>query len=234
MKGNRGKRSGDDRLFGGTCPRLLSMALDDAVYLLSRGYGERSVIQMVGNRYKLSQRQRLALQGAMASRDQVERRKMKECRESDLAGQPVAIDGFNLIILLESALSGAFVFQGRDGCCRDLSGVHGSYRQVRKTAEAIEMTGHVLNRLNVRGTSWLLDRPVSNSGRLKSDLQTVSERFSFSWEVELAYNPDKILAERDAVIVTSDSWVLDRAARWFNLGRYLIENHIREANRVKL
>ena len=234
MNRNRGKQSNDDRCFGTRWQPVLREAVDDCVYLLTRGYGEQTVIQTVGNRYKLNRRQRLAVQGAMAGRQQTEAREKTRCPAAGLAGEPVAIDGFNLLILLESALSGAYIFQGRDGACRDISGVHGSYKRVRKTSKAIELTGRTLEHLKVTGVTWLLDRPVSNSGRLKTELLETAERFSFPWEVDLVYNPDKVLAESEAIVVSSDAWVLDHAARWFNLGRNIIENHMEAANRIIL
>ena len=58
---------------------------------------------------------------------------------TDLAGQELWIDGFNLLILIESALAGGIILIGRDGCCRDLAGLHGTYRDVAETRTAAEL-----------------------------------------------------------------------------------------------
>ena len=62
-------------------------------------------------------------------------------------GEQVVIDGFNLLITLEAALSGGLVLLCRDGCLRDLSSVHGSYRSVQETERAINLIGTTLAEL---------------------------------------------------------------------------------------
>ena len=97
-----------------------------------------------------------------------------ELRSDKLANRDLHIDGFNVLITLESALSGGFIFVGRDGCYRDLSSVHGSYKRVAETGDAILLVGKALDTLGVRSVHWLLDRPVSNSGRLRELLSDLA------------------------------------------------------------
>ena len=58
----------------------------------------------------------------------------------------VALDGFNCVITLEAALSGGLVLIGRDGCLRDLSSIHGTYRAVSETPRAVELLGELAER----------------------------------------------------------------------------------------
>ena len=74
--------------------------------------------------------------------------------------------------MLESVLSGAYVFKGRDSIYRDISSVHSTYKRVEKTEEAICLVGTVLKEMNVKKVKWYLDEPISNSGRLKTRLFT--------------------------------------------------------------
>jgi len=41
----------------------------------------------------------------------------------------------------------------------------------------------------------------------------------------LDYNPDKVLAQSNHVVASADGWILDSAARWFNLSGAIIEAH---------
>jgi len=75
---------------------------------------------------------------------------------------------------------------------------------------------------------WWLDSPVSNSGRLLTFLAELSERKGYDWEMELVFDPDKVLAISKFVVVTSDGEILDVAKNWFNLGSYLIDNCLKE------
>ncbi len=220
---NRGKNSTDNLIFSNNWWPTFKEAADDACYLLSRGYAEKSTIQLVGNRYKLNKRQRMAITRISASDQQLEWRKKSEIYSGELEGGMVMIDGFNLLILMESALSGAYIFKGRDGAYRDLSSVHGSYKRVKKTISAIQLIGKALQQLKVKRVTWHLDRPVSNSGRMKTMLMQIAAENNFPWEVILDFNPDKILSKTKEIVITSDSWILDQVYRWYNLGSDLVE-----------
>ncbi|GAA4275285.1 DUF434 domain-containing protein [Aquimarina mytili] len=228
---NRGKEASDDRLFGD--PQMkqnMKEAAKDMCYLLSRGFAEKSSVQLVGNRYRLNARQQKALQGMSASEQQITSRKKRTVLPKQLKGRHVAIDGFNLLIILESALSGAYIFKGLDGYYRDISGVHGTYKRVQKTEEVLVMVGNVLNTLEVASVHWYFDTPVSNSGRLKTILREIAEQHHFLWTIDLVNNPDKALAESNDIVISSDAWVLDRAQKNVNLVAHLLDGHIKDAN----
>lgn len=217
---NRGKEASDDRLFSADMQKLIHTAIADLSYLLGRGYAEKSALQLVGNRYKLNSRQQRAVQGMTAAAPQVALRKINEI--SEINGRTVAIDGFNLLIILESALSGAYVFEGMDGCYRDLSGVHGTYKRVQQTDKALTLIGDTLQNMGVSQVNWYFDSPVSNSGRLKTILYEMATQRQYPWDVYLDFNPDKVLAESHDVVVSSDAWILDRAKAWCNLAPKLL------------
>ncbi len=193
-------------------------------YLLTRNYGVNAALQIVGNRYRLNKRQRNALSRIAVGNDQIIHRQQKEVKAHTLKNEVIEIDGFNLLILIESLLSGAYVFKARDGLYRDISSVHGSYKRVTKTEEAIIILGNAIKDLGVKSAKWYFDSPVSNSGRLKTKLYEMSEEHRFNWNVELVFDPDKVLAASDNIVVSSDGWILDQANRWFNLGSYIIQS----------
>lgn len=231
---NRGKQSSDDTWFSEKWHSTFKEAVDDVCHLLSRGYAANSALQIVGNRYKLNKRQRNAILRISCSDQEILERTKSAFRSAELKGKVVDIDGFNLLILLESALSGAYLFKGRDGLYRDISSVHGSYKRVVKTEEAINLVGIALKDLQVKSVKWYLDQPVSNSGRLKTKLLELSRKNDFNWEVELVFDPDKVLAISTNVVISSDGWILDHAKKWFNLGAQLIEEHIEESNVIEV
>ena len=87
------------------------------------------------------------------------------------------IDGFNVLTTVEAALGGAVVLVCRDTTCRDIAGIHGSYRKVAETLPALDRLATVLERLGVHQCHWLFDRPVSNSGRIRGIVfETAAER----------------------------------------------------------
>jgi len=226
---NRGKHPNDDKLFNKKWQPILKAAVVDLSYLLTKGYGITSALQLVGNRYRLNTRQQKALMRLSADRNKLAQRQAKALSPTLLKGKTIQIDGFNLLILLESALSGAYIFKCVDQTYRDISSVHGSYKRVTKSEEAIVLIGQTLANLEVASVEWLLDAPVSNSGRLKTKLFEIATENGFSWEVRLVNNPDTELVISKEVVITSDAWILDGCAAWFNMGAYLIETGLLEA-----
>lgn len=223
---NRGKDPHDEALFAPAKEQeKLLQALDDLYFLLSKDYPPRATLALVGNRYRLRQRQILALQGMACSASDLEIRKNKELKAGELAGKTIWLDGFNILIILETLLSGGFVFKGLDGCYRDISSVHGSYKRVNQTENVLVMVGETLQRLGVEKVNWIFDAPVSNSGRLKTLCYEIAAKHQFPWDIDLDNAPDKFLVADNRLIVSSDAWVLNGCTAWFNLASYII-NHV--------
>ncbi len=219
---HRGKHPKDSGLFTEKWAPTLRRTVADLSFLLSRGYPGKSALKFVGDRHQLALRQRRAVSGAACSDESLKYRTEHRVEIEDLCGVTLSIDGYNLLIIAESALSGGVLLKGRDGCIRDLASIHGSYRRVAETSPAISLIGKQLEELKLGRVDWYLDAPVSNSGRLKTILLKEAETAGWNWNVQLRENLDKFLAESGTVIASSDSWILDRAGKWVNLAANLI------------
>ena len=165
---HRGPHPADAKLFAAEAIADLRLALADFSLLLTKGYADKSALKLVGDKFSLTQRQRLAIMRSACSDQQLASRKEREVRIGDLTGQPIAIDGYNALITIEAAMSGGIIFKGRDGCFRDLASIHGTYRRVTETIPAVQLIGEFLEEIGTAKALWLLDSPVSNSGRLKT------------------------------------------------------------------
>jgi hypothetical protein len=198
-------------------------------WLLGRGYQSKSSLKLVGDRHNLRERQRLAVARAACSDESRAARLAREVNASEVEGAELIVDGFNLVITLEAALGGGVLIRCRDGCVRDLSSVHGSYRAVEETERAVLLAGEVLSTLRPASALWLFDSPVSNSGRLAERVRAVADALGWPWEVRTELNPDREIVNSNRLAVTSDSNVLDGVARWLNLARLVIERHVAQA-----
>lgn len=223
---HRGAHPEDARLFEAARLASLRVAVSELSWLLSRGYQTKSALKLVGDRHNLRERQRLAVARAACPEGNCARRLASRVDEREVAGERLIVDGFNLVITLEAALSGGVLVVGRDGCVRDLSSVHGSYRAVEETERALALAGEALAALAPESVLWLLDSPVSNSGRLAARVREVASERGRPWEVRVEFNPDREIVNSDRVAVTSDSNVLDGVARWLNLGRMIVGRHV--------
>ncbi|RTQ46557.1 DUF434 domain-containing protein [Hymenobacter gummosus] len=215
---HRGPHPADNELFAPRWLPVLRRAVAELAWLLTRGYPPSATLKLVGDRYALTERQRWAVGRAACTDEQHRHRAATQLPATSLAGRPMSIDGFNLLITLETALSGGVVLRGRDGALRDLSSIHGTYRAVQETDRAIRLVAAALQPLGPGPVRWLLDQPVSNSGRLAARLRDVGAELGLEWTAEVVMNPDHVLAATTDVVVTSDSVVLDRAGGgWLNL-----------------
>ena len=229
---HRGKHSNDNDNFAQRKLPDLRAACADLAYLLSREYGEKSALQLVGNRYSLNVRQQTALGRVAVADNLVQNRLSTQLKASQLTQKTVHIDGYNLLIGVEVALSQGFLFWAQDGCYRDIASIHGTYRKVEETLPALQLVADALQELQIQTAIWYFDAPVSNSGRLKTILYELAAAQNLNWQIELVNNPDKTIAENAEIAISSDGWVLDNSKSWFNLLAYLLSHKIKNAEIV--
>ena len=223
---HRGAHPGDEELFMESEWPALQQAVHDLSWLLTRGYSEPGAIKLVGDHYGLRARQRLAVQRSSCSDQALQNRRAKQIGLSELGGKRVVIDAFNLLLTIEAALGGGILIEGRDGCCRDMSSIHGSYRKVEETKPALTLIGEALADAAIKGACWYLDRPVSNSGRLSKVILELAEMHQWPWVSEVIYEVDQTLSQSNDVVVSADSVILDLCAVWSNLASTIVRDQI--------
>ena len=153
-------------------------------------------------------------------------RKKTEVKIAEFHNSSIVIDGYNVLITVEAVISGGIIFKGRDGCFRDLAGIHGTYRKVTETIPALQLIGRFLKDNGLSDVLWLLDSPVSNSGRLKTLIGKLAEKNHWQWEIKLLPSPDAELKKTERVVASSDSVVLEGCKRWVNLAAEIIKSEI--------
>ncbi|WP_276980975.1 DUF434 domain-containing protein [Johnsonella ignava] len=216
MNAKRGYVPEDDRNFSPEALKTLQTASRHILYLINEGYDIKQASTFVGNHFLISERQRLAIVRSLATDTQLQNRQKKQLSIKDISGTKVWIDGFNTIITLEIFLSDSILLTGMDGTIRDLASLRGTYRLIPETYRAIQMMFDVLQNANVIAVNILLDEPVSNSGRLKSLIADIAEKYPFALYIQLLKDVDRKLYNKDNVI-TSDSVILDHCNSWINL-----------------
>ncbi len=231
---HRGPHPEDRDLFAADAWPRLQRAVAELSWLLSRGYAMPSSIKLVGDRHRLNRRQRVAVQRSACSDQARQRRTAHHVAPAALAGQPLLIDGFNLITTVEAALAGGVLLRGRDTAVRDMASMHGSYRKVTQTRPALELIGEALAVWRPGPARWLLDSPVSNSRRLAGLVHEVAQAQAWPWQALTVVDPDRLLGDSDDVVISSDSVVLDRCPRWFNLVAAMLATGAVEARVVEL
>lgn len=231
---HRGSHPQDAKLFAPEAIGDLRTAVADFSLLLTKGYAEKSALKLVGDKFSLAQRQRSAVMRCSCSDEQLGNRRASLVGPEDIADQSVVVDGYNVLITIEAAMSGARIFVGRDGCFKDLAGIHGTYRKVTETIPAVQLIGEFLTEVKAGPILWLLDSPVSNSGRLKTLISEIAKGNSWNWQIELLPNPDVELMKTDIIAATNDGIVLDRCKKWINLAAEIIKAKLTSAKVIDL
>jgi hypothetical protein len=220
----RGYDADDDIAFKGEGYNKLMEAKEIVTFLLDRKFHVKSATMFVANHYMLNERQRLVLARGCAKTVDIENRKQKMVKPQDLEGQEVFIDGFNAIIPMESMLSNSILINGMDGAIRDLANLKGSYHIIDKTQDAVRLVLGKLDELKVKKATIYLDKPISNSGRLKSYINAIARDYKVEVNVELHDGVDKMLYGKKNVI-SGDCIVLDEAVSWYPLYRDIIDDY---------
>jgi hypothetical protein len=239
QRSHRGAGPEDARLLAPDQLAQLRSAVADFSWLLTRGYAALSALNVVGDRYALTERQRAAVRRCACDDAALAGGTARRVGPEAVAGTILLIDGYNVLTTIETALGGGYVFIARDGCARDIAGVHGTYRKVEETVPALELAGGTLSDLGVAESVWYLDSPVSNSGRLRAIMLEVAGRNGWSkWRVEVVQNPDVILSQptldSTSLVATADSVILDRCGGWFALANEILLRHVPAARVIDL
>lgn len=226
---HRGAHPQDADSFRAEVLPQLRLAAHDLAWLLTRGYACKAAVKLVGDRYSLRERQRSAVQRSTVGDAVRDRRKALEVGVEAVRDADVLLDAYNILLTVESALGGGIVLASRDGAFRDMASMSGHYKRVEQTIQALQLIGRHMDEAGVRQALWYLDRPISNSGRLKALMQEVAAENGWTWTVELVASPDRVLASGSDVIVTADGWIIDQGRPWLNLARLIIAHDVPDA-----
>jgi hypothetical protein len=216
-RSHRGAHPEDQRDFAPAAWPALRAAVYELSFLLGRDYASEAALKLVGDRHQLTARQRLAVMRASCSEQSLQMRTARRVAVAELASRAVAVDGFNCLISVEAMLSCAPLLRGRDGALRDLASVHGTYRAVQETERAAELIVKTLGRYRPASVEIVFDRPISNSGRTRALFAERAAALDCPAQVRLSERVDQELVLSDAVIASSDSWILERARAWLDL-----------------
>lgn len=232
MPSNRGPHPEDPEQFGADQHDRLRAAVRDLSWLRSRGYSGDSVRKLVGDRHQLKRRQRNAVARSACGDTTRAHRLQARCSPAAVTGRKLHIDAFNVLITIEAALGGAYLFVGRDTAYRDVDPLKGTYRIVQQTEPALALLADTLHALDLEGVTWHLDGSVSNVGHVKERLQRVASEREVAWRLVQEDDVDTTLRNVTAPVVTSDSAILDATDAWLHLESLIYRWHVPSANLV--
>lgn len=204
----------------------LKEAAKDFRYLLNRGYPRKTTLELVGNRHRLNFEDRdLLHRGVFSSADSQARRKRRISLKA-IRGEDLAVDGHNVLITIEAGICGRPLILGDDGYVRDISRLSGSFKKTKKTEEALRFIVSALKEANPRQTLFLLDAPMSMSGRLAGEIRELLKRENLFGDAIAVKVPESILIGYSGIVATSDTGIIDRSNKVLDLAGYIIMKRI--------
>jgi hypothetical protein len=198
-------------------------ACGDFKLLKDKGYPEKATLKLVGDRYDLSREQRNCLFRGVVASERADARRRKIAGPGEVAAAHLGIDWYNVLITVESYLRGVTLFVSEDGVVRDSSATHGSYRWTGVTERAVNEIVRTVGALRPDRIDAFLDAPIAFSGAMAQEVRARVSACGCPASVSLAHSADYPLKSFDGLVASSDSVILDSAARVFDLPRCVLE-----------
>ena len=202
--------------------KILAEAGRDLRYLLNRGYNRSPSLKLIGDKYRLDKAERSILYRSIYSSSDVERIASKRVMAEDLRDEHVLIDGFNVMNTVETMLRGDPLILCDDGVLRDFSEIHGKYKLTEKTHESLKLLLKALRELRTPSAKILFESQISRSGEIAGYARRLLKEVGLDGGAETAKNVDSQLQRSKHVVMTSDSAILLRCIKFYDLPAYIL------------
>lgn len=201
------------------------LATQEYLWLLNRGYPQKSSLKLVGDKFMLTRDLRQVLYRGISAEDEAADRRKKIGTAH--RGDRIAVDTYNVLFTVNNYLMGKPLFISNDGILRDAGEMRGRILNKPVFRRAIDLFLDVLKEWQGVSIILYLDEPVSYSGRLSIELSKDMVQMDIEGEAMTVKSPDHMIkhGESDAVC-TSDTAIIDHyGGRVIDLPRYLLENY---------
>lgn len=205
---------------------ILNKAFKDFRYLLNKGYPREKSLDLVGNRYNLNADYRHILRRAIYSVYDAKVRKNKLLSAKDIVNKTIGIDGYNVIITIETALKSEIIIQASDGLIRDIAGVSAKYRITSLTYEVINLITELFKKYSPLRADFYLDSPISKSGELSKIINDKLKKEHIRGKAEAVKVPEVYLANYK-IISSSDSALIDKVPKVFDIAKFIITKNLK-------
>jgi len=186
-------------------------------YLVNRGYPKDSAIRFVSNHHRLPIEQRFVLARVVVASNTACRRLSKAIPLEALREKAVFVDGYNVLIIVESILSGYGVYLSDDGFLRDTRGIFRSYRASEFTVPALSEILDVLTKAGPDRVEVLLDQQIGMSGQLAAQIAEMMTRRGLAWTARTVRDVDRQLKMAQGIVATADGNVIDASSQVIDL-----------------
>jgi hypothetical protein len=205
-------------------------AARDLRYLLARGYNRETSLKFVSDKYQLLKLEKMMLYRAIYDYERAKNHKAKLINFDEVRDKEIVIDGYNVIITLESGLKGKILIECDDGFVRDISAIHGKHRITEFTLKAIDLIIEKLKEINLKNVIFVLDSKVSKSGELASLIRKKLTESKIEGTAYTAKKADVFSLSFKSIIASSDAVIIEKAYKVLDLAGIILKNKL--GNRI--
>ena len=205
-------------------PGSFHKAAKDYLQFLDKGYPEKSVLKLVGDRYRLGRSQRQVLFRGICPTEVARERKGKIGNHAE--GDLILVDTYNVLFTIHNYFLGKQLFISNDGFLRDVGEMRGRIRSKELFSRAEKLMLETFKSWkNIRFMLYL-DEPVPFSGRFAIKLSKSMAEEDIEGEAMTVHSADYHLKnEQSTAICTSDSAIIDRyTGKVIDLPHYILKH----------
>jgi len=193
------------------------VAAEEVRYLLNCGYSNGPTIRFVSDHHRLSEQERFVLTRVVISKSVARSRRKKLTPLEALRDRDVFVDGYNVLITVESLLAKAPVYLCDDGFLRDTRGIFRNYKSSELTDIALAEILALLKEGRPRNVTILFDQQMSKSGLLASNVRDMLNDLKVTGSAKTAKDVDRRLKSCSSIVATADGNVIDAASNVVDL-----------------
>jgi hypothetical protein len=174
----------------------------------------------VAGHYLLDKTERNYLARKVSSDEKAKERRSRLIFFKELKDQVILVDGYNVLITLESVLHHPdTILESDDGVLRDTKAVFGKYQPHEDTLNVLNILTDFLKEAQPKEVHFFYDRPVSRSGELAQLTRVVLEKNHIPGSAVTYPQVDRELAKNstEKVIATSDGPLMDKVKKVVDL-----------------
>ncbi len=189
----------------------LTQAIIDYKWLLEKEYPQKRTLDLVTDRYGLSQSEKAILYRGVTVEKQLILRKQKRFNEKIPCKHSVKIDTFNQLYTIASYLDGSLVFISADGWIKDASEQHGNSMDPTLLQKSVDLIRTYFENNPVEKIEFYIDKQVNDHQVIKTMLVMAFSSYGNNSEIIISEQVDNdLMVPSESIIATSDSQIITK------------------------
>lgn len=201
----------------------LKEATIDLRFLLGRGYNREGAVAFVGDKYQLNKEERLILYRAVYDSKKASAHARKKMAAKAISGKKVAVDGYNVILTVETMLKNKKLILCDDDFVRDISAVHGKHKPTETTEKALGILINFLKGFNPQEVVFFYDSQVSLSGETASLTRRMLKESRLNGDAKAVKQADTGALKYGEIVSSSDVVIIEKSEKIVDLASELIK-----------